>query len=179
MTRSFLLLFLFIILACNAPPAERVLLDFESDAELDRLYWKCRTLYHLSDKHATHGAKSLKVSFYPSEFPGLAPEFEEDDWSGHRRLLFDIYNPDRDAAQIVVRIDDRIVAKYENRYNQIFSIKSGANQINIPLDGLITSGSKRKLDLDKIKRLLIFMVNPTEKKTLYFDHVRLIAREDA
>lgn len=154
---------------------ERVLFDFESDSELDRFHWKCHTLFSLSDEHITHGARSLRLELYPSPYPGLAPMLEENDWQRYKTLCFDIYNPEKAALRITVRIDDRKdYPDYGNRYNKGFVIQPGLNRIHIPFDSLITSRTGRTLDLKKIYRLLIFMVRPEKKVVLYVDYLRLV-----
>jgi hypothetical protein len=95
-------------------------------------------------------------------------------WEGYKSLDFDIFNPGEKEIQIAVRIDDREEApEYKDRYNHSFVLEPGVNRINIPLDKLNTSGTNRILDLKKIYSLIIFMVNPSEKVTLYVDYMRL------
>ena len=169
--------YLSILTSCSRPvPAELVLFDFESDAELDRFHWKCHTLFRLSDEHVTHGTRSLRLELYPSEYPGLAPILEKKDWSGYRALCFDIYNPAKKELRISLRIDDREdFPDYKDRYNKSFILQSGMNRMSLPLDSLVTTGGRRSLDLKNIYRLLIFMVNPSQKVVLYADYMRLVS----
>ena len=176
---SFIIVFLIVIMflsSCTGCVAEElVLFDFESDSELDHLHWKCHTLLALSDEHTTHGARSLRMELYPSPYPGLAPMLEKNDWRRFKALRFDIYNPENAALRISVRIDDRKdYPDYVNRYNKGFVIQPGMNQLCIPFDSFITSGTGRTLDLKKIYRLLIFMVRPEKKVVLYVDYLRLV-----
>jgi hypothetical protein len=166
-----------ILISCSGPvPAELVLFDFESDAELDGFHWKCHTLFRLSDEHVSHGTRSLRLELYPSKYPGLAPMLEKDDWKGYSALCFDIYNPAKKEHRISMRIDDREdFPDYENRYNKSFILKPGLNRMSFPLDSLVTTGGNRSLDLKNIYRVLIFMVNPSEKVVLYLDHMRLVS----
>jgi hypothetical protein len=165
-----------ILLACSKPaPDELVLFDFENDSELDRLHWKCFTLYSLSDEHATNGRKSLKLELYPSSWPGLTPKLNVADWRGFKAIGFDVYNPDKKEIRITVRIDDREDdPDYGDRYNQVFILKPGLTRMEIPFETLITSGTKRILDLKRIYRFLIFLGHPKEKHILYFDYIRLV-----
>jgi hypothetical protein len=175
MFRYILTVFVILIMGCHGPSQKTlVLFDFESDNELDQLHWKCHALMNLSDEHATHGVKSLRLELYPSEYPGLAPMIRNNNWQGYESLGFDIFNPDGKEVKIAVRIDDREDApEYKDRYNHGFVLEPGLNRINIPLNELITSGTNRRLDLNKIYCLTIFMVNPSEKVTLYVDFIRL------
>ena len=166
-----------LLVSCHGDVAgERVLFDFESESELDRLHWRCHTLFSLSDRHITHGEKSLRLELFPSDYPGLAPMLDMIDWRAYKALCFDIYNPEEKEVQITVRIDDRKdYPDYEDRYNKSFIFKPGMNGVRIPLDTLVTSGTGRKLNIGNIYRVLIFMVRPEKVAVLYVDHMRLVS----
>ncbi len=175
-SRFIIIITVLFLLNCHGDASkERVLFDFESDSELDRIHWKCHTLFSLSSDHIRHGGKSLKMELYPSDYPGLDPKLEENDWRGYKALCFDIYNPEEKKVQISVRIDDqKDYPEYKDRYNERFILNQGMNQISIPFNTLITSGTSRNLDLKNIYRLLIFKANPDKKVVLYVDYIRLI-----
>jgi hypothetical protein len=140
------------LLGCSGDsPKELVLFDFETDAELDHLHWQCFTLYSLSDEHISHGGRSLKLELYPSNWPGLTPKLAVRDWRGFKAVRLDVYNPSLKDVQITVRIDDRKdYPDYADRYNKAFILLPGLNNLSIPLDKLVTSGTRRNLDLKKI-----------------------------
>ncbi len=179
MLRYHLIVFLCLLsVACSGPPGERILFDFETDEVLDRFHWKCHTLFALSDEHATHGSKSLRLELYPSEYPGLAPMIKDNDWRKYGAFQFDVYNPQDADIRLSVRIDDsEDYPDYADRYNRTFVVGPGANTIIIPLDSMLTSGSKRPLNLKMIYRLVVFMGQPKDKTVLYFDYLRLTRRE--
>ena len=130
---------------------ELILFDFESDSELDDVHWKCHTLMSISDQHATHGKGSLKLELYPSSYPGFNPFTKISDWSPFKSLYFYVYNPGDKEQRLIVRIDDKMdTPEYKDRYNKGFTLKKGMNHVEIELDSLITSGTKRKMNTDKI-----------------------------
>jgi hypothetical protein len=154
--------------------SECILFDFESDAALDQVIWQCHTLFALCDLHATHGNFSLKMDLFPSSHPGFSFKPSQENWSGYQSLCFDLYNPQQTILPLAVRIDDRDdCPDYPDRYNAGFSFNPGMNHFVLPLRDLVTSGSHKPLDLKRIYRFLVFMVNPSEKATLYLDCVRL------
>jgi hypothetical protein len=168
-------LLLVAVAGCGEKPAGGwVLSDFESDSDLDEIVWKCRTLFSLSEDHATHGRYSLKMELFPSEYPGFQPILSQKDWRGYRALCFGIYNPAGQEVTLTVRIDDRQKSPdYGDRYNGRFQLKPGMNPVIIPLDTLLTSQTGRKLSLKEIHTVIIFMVNPETKTVLYLDYLRL------
>jgi hypothetical protein len=164
------------VLACAAKgTSERVLLDFESDAELDKVHWECHSLFALSDDHVTHGRHSLRLELYPSDYPGFFPIIHNHDWREWRTLCFDLFNPQENQhLQVTVRIDDRDDdPEYEDRYNGGFTLQPGMNRIAIPFGELRTSATHRQLDLSHIYQLGIFISHPAKTIVLYVDYLRL------
>ncbi len=163
--------------ACREKP--RFDYDFEREAFLDELGWKCGTLYRLSPLHATSGANSLEVTFYPGpsgddeSYPGLSLSDFDANWSGYRAMVFDAYNPEEKAIILGIRIDDRENPDYADRFNKAITLQPGDNHISIPFSLLNTSGPTRTLDLGNILVAALFMVNPKERHTVFFDRIRL------
>jgi hypothetical protein len=166
----------FIIIACSTPTLqELILFDFEKNAELDQLRWKCFTLFSLSNEHVTHGNRSLRMELYPSDYPGLDPVLDVNDWRKYTAICIDIYNPEKEKTTIFIRIDDQKDSPgYAERYNQRFILKPGLNHIHIPLKNQVISDAHRALNLKKIYRLSIFMTHPQKKYVLYVDNIRLV-----
>lgn len=165
-----------LLLGCSGGrEGERVLLDFETDTELDGLRWQCRVMCTLSDRYATHGAKSLRLELYPALYPGVAPLLTEHDWRGFEQLCFDVYNPHERTVRLEVRIDDRRDnPAYEDRYNGGVLLEQGMNSLCIPLASLTTSGTGRRLRLNDIRKLILFTPQPAEPLVLYLDYLRLV-----
>jgi hypothetical protein len=156
-------------------PHEKILFDFEEDAELDEIHWKCHTLFSLSEEHTTHGSRCLRMELYPSPYPGVTPMLRDHDWSRFRALAFDVYNPEENEIKLTVRIDDqKKYPEYEDRYNKSIILRKGGNRIEIPIESIMTSGTKRRLDARTIYRVIIFLVDPPVKTVLYTDYVRLV-----
>jgi hypothetical protein len=165
---------LLLLAACSRPRGEVCLFDFESDAELESFAWRCGQLFSLSEEHATHGRRSLRLELHPSPYPGLRPQISRRDWSGFSSLCFDVYNPQPEALPLAVRIDDvRNRANYANRFNRATRLAPGANRVRLPLAGLTTSGTGRRLDTGDIWALYIFSPHPDKVKVVYIDYLRL------
>lgn len=170
---------IFFMVACEKmADQELILYDFESETVLDEFHWKCHTLFSLSDKHAVHGKKSLRLELFPSSYPGLSPALKHHDWRGYQALCFEVYNPTPGTVKLILRVDDKKEAlEYTDRYNQGFLINPGANTLKIPLDSLTASGTNRPLALKNIYRFLIFMSHIDRNHVLYLDYFRLIPKK--
>jgi hypothetical protein len=174
MILSFLLCGLLPINCSSGAPEERIINDFESEDELDRLDWSCHTLYTLVPEHATHGSRSIKLELFPSEWPGISPRISRRNWSAYRELVFDVYNPGVNDVLLSVRIDDRPdYPEFPDRYTGRFPLAPGKSHIAVPLSSLATPSPARKLNLRNICRLVIFVSHPKEKVVLYLDHLKL------
>ena len=171
----FSIAFSMVPVGCSGPVGhELVLNDFETDADLDRVHWQCRTLLSLSSEHATSGEQSLKIALFPADYPGLSLKLDEHNWSRFGSIVFDILNPQNEALDLTVRIDDRPdYPDYDDRYNGRHTLLPGSNHLSIPLDSLRTSGSGRPLNLKTIRRFLFFLVDTREIYRLYVDNIRL------
>lgn len=174
---AFLLVLTAFPLACKERP--RFDYDFEQPAILDTLHWQCGTLFRLAPDHATSGASSLEVTFYPGppgvneSYPGLSLTDLDRNWSGYRTLVFDAFVPREKAIPLALRIDDRENPEYADRFNAAIPLTPGSNHIAIPLTSLLTSGSKRPLNLNNILGVTLFLVSPQERHTIFFDRIRV------
>lgn len=152
-----------------------ILNDFERDGNLNRLLWKCRTAYSLSEKNSTHGRACLKLTVYPSPYPGLhlLLKGEGRDWQGYQKLCLDLFNPGHDELRLCYRLDDRTNPPYADRANGLIMVKPGLNRIKLDLAALRTSGTARRLNWERMQSASFFFVSPQRPITLYVDFIRL------
>ncbi len=80
---------------------------------------------------------------------------------------------EKTSLRLTIRIDDSDNPSYNDRYNNTVTLNPGANHISIPLNSLVTSGASRKLNLLSIEKVILFLVQPKERRTLYLDNLRL------
>lgn len=147
--------------------------DFEDEDVFNYIFCKCKTNPTISDKYSTLGKKSLKLEIYPSKYPGISFGNFNHNWSKFFFIKADVFNEEKTTLHLSIRIDDKINPEYDDRYNNTLVLKSGANHISIELDRLVTSGTNRRLNLNRIERIIFFVVMPEKKKTLYLDNLRL------
>ncbi len=153
----------------------RTLFDFEEERELDLLSWKCGTMMERDRLYATSGQYSLRLEMYGnSEYPGFGAGIIES-WAGAGKLLVDVYNPSSAEMTLSYRIDDKKKnPAYADRVNGRLLVAPGENTFTLDLTTIQTSGTGRKLNLNRICSLLFFVHRPEEKITLYLDNIRLM-----
>jgi hypothetical protein len=167
---------LFLTLACRERNIQdMIFFDFETALELDRIQWSCHTLSELTDRHVSHGARSLKVDMYPSNYPGVTLDLDVHDWRSYKVLQFNVFNPQSEDVMLSVRIDDKKEYPSDgDSYKKKYSLTPGLTMIQIPIEGLRTNQSERMIDIKNIHRIILYTVNPAMRTTLYYDFMRLI-----
>lgn len=171
-----LVICLFLVCCAEKPCATHDLMinDFETDGDLDRLNWKCHTLFSLSDKGVSHGRSSLKMTMTPSPYPGVSFIEIPKNWRCFSGLAVSFFNPGVNDVRLALRIDDREDApEYEDRVNLGFNVGPGANRIRIPFESFVCP-SGRVLDLSHVFSVTFFCVKPESEVVLYVDDVRLV-----
>lgn len=148
--------------------------DFEHDEELDRIRWECHELYALAPDHVMHGKSSLRLEMFSGKYPGLNISKFDPDWSNFSVLRAEIYNPQNDSLKLYLRVDDIPGSQpYADRFNSQVMLPPGWTHVVLPLDSLITSGTRRKMNHASIEKMDFFIKQPEEPVTLFFDHLRL------
>jgi hypothetical protein len=166
--------FLLLLSACPTTQRDYLLFDFESDEELNNFEWQCRTLMFLSSEHVTHGNQSLKLELYPSDYPGITPILEKEDWRNYRSFAVDMYNPLGTDIVLSVRLADHVGYRDDAEcFKQNIILRPGANHLQIPLRSLKASVSHRLLDLSSVRNMVLFVESPQEKIVLFTDYWRL------
>ncbi len=166
-----LILTLLLFAGCQRKPALHY--DFETEDALNTLSWRCKTIFSLSNKYPTSGQKCLKLELYPSPYPGIGLKNFKPDWSKNTILKFDIYNSEDISLRLTIRIDDAKDPSYDDRYNHSITLSPGMNHISILFSSLVTSGTGRNINLESIQQVILFLVQPREKRTLFLDDIRL------
>ena len=133
-----------------------------------------------SKQHATHGSHSLEVKLpkksSKNEYPGIYSRDFPGDWTGSRDFVVDVYyEKDKKSKKkdsplpFTIRIDDAESDSYETRFNlDDFPLEPGQNEVRIPVEMI-----GNVLDLTAIQEVHLFLIEPEDKVTLYFDNIRL------
>jgi hypothetical protein len=157
----------------------RVLHDFEEEGELRAWEQKLNSAA-LSDRHVTHGRRSLRISM--GEY---LVNWSSQDWSGFDSLDADVFVGGDEPVTVTVLVGDQAWIDtgrdYWNRHNSTIMLRPGANRMSIPLGGMYRgeAGSrnndiKRNIDLDSIRRFDLGFANRSGEGAIYIDKVRLV-----
>lgn len=119
-------------------------------------------------------AEVVRVTFRTAPYPALLLREPCPDWSGQRRLVFEVYSASPDPVQLLLRIDDAPGRHdYRDRFNRALTISPGVTRIEIPLTEIAAAPADRTLALTSIRSLALFLDHPAEARSLYFDRLML------
>ncbi len=141
---------------------------FENRSDMRKIE-KSNTRIERSNEQASEGRYSLKC-FFPDG--GGAIGFYETlprNWEGYKTFTFDVYSEEEDVP-LSLFVKDRKNTAYYDRYNkEHIRLQKGWNSIEIPIEAI-----DRKLKLNDINHVRLFLWKVPGEHTLYFDNIRLI-----
>ena len=156
-----------------------VLSDFETVFEKGR--WSSPWDLSIDDNSLICRGKSLKARLLPAEYSNVSLDYFPSDWRGFKYLRCSLFNTRPENIKINIRIHDKYHNKngfkYKDRYNGIFFLKHGWNEIQIDLDDILYAPLNRKMDLSQIESILFFVSKLKQPLVLYFDDIRLVKNE--
>ena len=150
-----------------------LLASFEDSLELRR--WTAQNAsMERSREYVTHGEWSLRLDLAEARYPGMESLHLPRDWSRFEELVFDVALPEGPELRLVVKIyDERHNMETEDRFHAVIPLKPGPHRVRIPLEDVARAPQGREMDLTRIRCLQFFAVAPRDRRTLFFDNVRL------
>lgn len=152
--------------------------SFESRHELQQIHPNNRQVkIDQTQSLHTHGAHAMRVSLDVRPYSGVNLITSYGDWTGHSVLLLDLYNPDSEVLDLVIRISDyqhdRGANKFNDRFNRRIVLAQGWNQVQIDLNDVRTAPRKRSMQMDNISGMAIFAAQLPRPREFYIDNIRL------
>jgi len=140
---------------------------FEKKSDLKKVE-KGKVKFEIFKKKTSQGKNSLKCVFPDGggalSFYNSLPK----NWEGYVSLNFDVYSQDDDVPLSLFIADHKNVS-YGKRYNKekIF-LREGWNNVEIAIEDV-----RKKISIDKIRHLNLFLWKVSGEHILYFDNIRL------
>jgi hypothetical protein len=152
-----------------------LLSDFETPFEEDR--WRRNTNSSVDRSVARHGKASMRVEMDTSTYSGVSFVYFPRNWTGYRFLHLDVLNPSSEEIKITCRIHDRRheegEQRFEDRFNKLFRLRQGWNDLRIDLAEVARAPVGRTMDLGEIRLMGLFASKLPMPRTIFVDHVRL------
>jgi len=158
--------------------------DFETHREL--LRWEMSdAILAQSRQHATSGDFSGNITLQAGRYPGVSIELPPGDWSAYRYLTLDIMwaknntfslTNREESANLALRIkleDDGPSDSFQDRFESTVALQPGQNRIRISLEEIANSPAARSLNLNRMKRLSLFLNKSNSSQILFIDQIHL------
>lgn len=144
-----------------------VLYDFSIPEPLH--FWRGNV--QRTQEHATDYPFSLRIDLGTNFYTGAALDNLPDDWRGYEALELALYNPDPTPLVMTLRVNDvvhdRSKSTYGDRYNTRLPLEPGLNRFRIPLSEIRDAPKGRHMDMDEIRRLVIFTTQLKQPRQVY------------
>ncbi|MEE4254176.1 MAG: hypothetical protein V2I50_09095 [Desulfuromusa sp.] len=124
------------------------------------------------------GSSSLQIKLTRQRYSGLGLRDFPHDWSDYRSVSLQIFNPDMDSFTLHFRIHDQHHREHKNtysdRFNSSFDIIPGWNHLQISLAQVVEAPKTRRMDMNKIAGMGLFVGKLDHPRTIYLDDVKLL-----
>ena len=159
----------------NATADFPILADFEKPLELTR--WVSGEKISLDKDFVTSGEKSLKVELSTDTYSGVGLLPYPSDWHDYNFLQINIYSVSTKPLQIHIRINDALHSLKKMPLSDLFDtqivINHGWNELKIAIDEIKLAPRSRHMNLSRIQRIGIFVMNEKDPQVVYIDNLRL------
>lgn len=120
---------------------------------------------------------SLRIDLGTNFYTGAALDNLPEDWRGYDALQITLYNPDPSPLEMTLRVNDivhdRSKNPYSDRYNTRLPLESGMNRFRIPLSEIRQAPKSRDMDMNEIRRLVIFTTGLKQPRQVYLLQLKL------
>ncbi|WP_148863679.1 VanZ family protein [Marinobacter fonticola] len=149
------------------------LYDFSQSNPLH--FWRGNV--YRSTEHTFENDFSLRIELGTNFYTGAALDNLPDDWRNYEALVVTIFNPERTPVDMTLRVNDVVHDRgrnaYNDRYNRRLPLQSGMNRVRIPLSEIRDAPASRTMDMDEIRRLVIFTTQLEQRRELYLQELSL------
>ena len=98
-----------------------------------------------------------RLKFDAAQYPGVSIVEPEENWSDFNKLHFDVYSDNASDIEMVLRIHDQLHTQaYSDRFNKVYVIRHGLNEIDVNLSDVRKAPIDRELDLMNISGVEFF-----------------------
>lgn len=155
-----------------------MLSGFETPFERSR--WQGNARISIKQIPAIAAGHILQITLSKARYSGIELRYFPHDWRNYKTLELNIYNPQAQPLTITCRIHDRQhsrgLQRYSDRYNHRFSLKRGWNKIDIDLHDVASAPRHRKMNMEQIQNLGIFVTSLPQARVIFLDNIKLRAR---
>ncbi|MGB3209632.1 MAG: VanZ family protein [Desulforhopalus sp.] len=152
-----------------------VLSDFESFLDVSR--WQGNGGIKRVKQPVKSGTFSLMATLTADKYSGVTLNHFPPNWSDAQALTFSVYNPGEPVVLNYRVHDQNHLEKYQNysdRFNGQATLRPGWNILTIGMGDIENAPKNRKMDIQHIRGLGVFVAGQPVQRVLYIDDVKLL-----
>ncbi|WP_111495361.1 MULTISPECIES: succinyl-CoA synthetase subunit beta [Marinobacter] len=139
-------------------------------------HWRGRV--HRSREHAGDFGHSLRIDLLGTNlYSGASLDNLPEDWRDYEALEVVIYSPDDAPLNMTLRINDIVHDRghsvYSDRFNTRLPLEQGLNRFRIPLSEIRNAPATRTMDMDEIRRLVLFTTHLKTPREIFLVRLAL------
>lgn len=116
-----------------------------------------------------------KLDLRPGVYAGVMLEEVSPDWRGYAILALDIYCESPPGIDLVIRIDDvHHRGRLNDRFNRTIHLSQGFNPMRLLLSEIEAAPAGRRMDMENLYSVILFVPTLEKPATLYLGPLRLI-----
>ena len=152
--------------------------SFERPLELNAWEAHGATIIRSTD-WSTEGKYSAAVAMGKEQYPSVNLEWFDGDWSDYSEVQLDLRNRGSEARVLILKVFDREHKQhnfdYDDRFHQEVQLAAGQEiTVTVSLHEVRHAPATREMNMDEIKILELYAIEPNEAFVFYIDNVRLI-----
>jgi VanZ family protein len=126
---------------------------------------------------APNGSRALRVDLTMRKYSGVQIQPVVTDWQKFAALLMRVYVDGEGVLPLTISIVDRHHyargGDYYDRFNRVFRLKPGWNDVRIALSDVEQAPRNRRMDMSGIIAVNLFVAKPQSPRRIYLDDVQL------
>jgi len=140
-------------------------------------FWRGNVTRGSAEDCGPLNATAISVALTTRRYSGASLDNLPSDWRGYDGLAIALWNPQGHVIPLTLRINDLAHEQgsnqFHDRFNRSFEIRPGINRIHQDLDEVATAPRDRRMDMDDIRRLMVFTSNLSQPARLCLGELRL------
>jgi hypothetical protein len=120
------------------------------------------------------GGRLARLDLVPGRYSGISFEEPYPDWRGRDALTLTIVSDLPEPLTMAIRVHDAAHdQRFRDRFNRRLTIDPGTNRIRIAVDDIRTAPDRRRMDLRRIRGVLLFAYDLKRPVHVYLGPLRL------
>jgi hypothetical protein len=146
-------------------------------------FWRGNVIKSSDEACGTIAESALSIALTTRPYSGASLDNLPSDWRGYDSLTMILWNPQNYTIPVTLRINDLAHEhgnlKYHDRFNHSFQITPGVNRIHQSLGEIASAPKDRQMNMDNIRRLMLFTSDLEQPGRLCLGELRLSSGNDA